>query len=166
MSNSLNLIVAMTKDRVIGINNSIPWHISDDLKNFRKITIGEGGNVIIMGRRTYESIGKPLSKRVNIVVSNLLTESSKKYSEIIIQPTLEDAITTARKYNKDIFLIGGERIFLEGLAMVDKMYITQIKKDYLGNTYFPEFDKTVWNIKKIQEHLEFELFLYERKVNL
>jgi dihydrofolate reductase len=166
--NSLNIIVAMTQDGIIGMNGKLPWYISDDLKNFKEITTGHGGNAIIMGKNTYNSIGKPLNKRINIVVSQSLDETERKKG-IIITQTLLAAIDIAKNatYNdKNIFLIGGQRIYAEGLPLVNNMYITQIKKNYEGNIYFPKFNRSEWNIKKLQEHSAFELFLYKRKVQL
>ena len=161
--NNLNIIVAMTADGVIGLNGKIPWYISDDLKNFKRITTGNGGNVVIMGKSTYESIGKPLVNRVNIVVSKTLKERPFRNSNIIVEPSLTDALNFAEQLDKDIFLIGGRQIYTQGLPIVDTMYITQIKKNYQGNIYFPKFNKDNWSVEKIQEHPEFELFLYKRK---
>jgi dihydrofolate reductase len=161
--NNLAIIVAMTEEGVIGLDGKMPWHIHDELENFKKITTGNGGNIVIMGRKTYVSLGKPLDERINIVVSKSLRESAIKYSNVLVEPTLSDALTLAEQIDKDIFLIGGRRIYAEGLSLVDTMYISQIKKNYHGNIYFPKFNENDWSIKKIQEHPEFDLFLYKRK---
>jgi len=152
----ISIIVAMDKNRVIGKDNKLPWHISDDLKNFKRLTTE---NTIIMGRKTYESIGKPLPNRNNIVVSTTM----QPISGITVCKTIPEAIEIGKTCGKEIFIIGGGQIFKQTIPLADKMYISYIKKEYEGDAYFPEFNENEWNIEQKQDFAEFELVIYVRK---
>jgi dihydrofolate reductase len=152
----INIIVAMDKNRVIGKDNKLPWHISDDLKNFKKLTTG---NTVIMGRRTFESIGKPLPNRYNIVISTSLSPTNG----VDICKSFDEAIMKAKSYGKDIFIIGGATVYEQGIQYADKMYISYVKKEYEGDAFFPEFDEKEWHAESKQEFPEFELVTYVRK---
>ena len=152
----INIIVAMDKNRVIGKNNQLPWHISDELKNFKKFTTG---NTILMGRKTFESIGRPLPNRNNVVISTSLQPTEG----IDVCKNIEEGITKAKSYEKDIFIIGGAQIYKQMLPLVEKMYISYIKKEYDGDVFFPEFDENEWQIESRQDFPEFELVIYVRK---
>jgi len=152
----INIIVAMDKNRVIGKNNQLPWHISDELKNFKKFTTG---NTILMGRKTFESIGRPLPNRNNVVISTSLQPTEG----IDVCKNIEEGITKAKSYGKDIFIIGGAQIYKQMLPLVEKMYISYIKKEYDGDVFFPEFDENEWQIESRQDFPEFELVIYVRK---
>lgn len=141
----IGLIVARSKNNVIGKNGQIPWRIKGEQKQFKELTTG---NVVIMGRRSYEEIGKPLPNRVNIVVSG-----SKVFEgeNLITVDSLQGALEIAKqKYpEKNVYIAGGYRLFEEALPLVDKMFITEV--DLVvegGDTFFPvfntnEFDKEV-----------------------
>lgn len=152
------LIAAMTKRRVIGKNNTLPWNIPEELQHFRTQTLD---STVIMGRKTYDSIGRLMPKRNNIIVSR----SPLTIPGADVCSSLPEAIKKAKTYNKTIFIIGGAQIFKEALdnKLADKMYISYIKHDYDGDTYFPEFDETEWAIEKKEDHKEFEFVVYERK---
>ena len=152
----INIIVAMDKNRVIGKNNQLPWHISDELKNFKKFTTG---NTILMGRKTFESIGRPLPNRNNVVISTSLQPTEG----IDVCKNIEEGITNAKSYGKDIFIIGGAQIYKQMLPLVEKMYISYIKKEHDGDVFFPEFDENEWQIESRQDFPEFELVIYVRK---
>ena len=152
----ISLIVAMTKKRVIGNKNQLPWHISDDLKNFKKLTTGQ---VVIMGRKTFESIGKPLPNRHNIVISH----SGFSFSGVEVCSTIQQGLEKAKSLNKDVFVIGGASIYQQTLPLVEKMYISHIKKNYAGDTFFPEFNEREWEIEKKENYAEFEHIVYRRK---
>ncbi len=143
------IIVAMTENNVIGRDNTIPWHISDDLKLFKRNTIN---NTVIMGRKTYESIGKPLPKRNNIVVSSRL----KTDNEIEICDTFEKSIEFAQKLGKDIYFIGGNQIYKSALKIADYIYLSFVKKNYSGNVYFPKYDKKQWKEIYSEEYEKFK----------
>jgi dihydrofolate reductase len=131
MSN-LSLIVAMTRDRVIGRNNQLPWHLSEDLKRFKQITMG---HPIVMGRKTYESIGKPLPGRDNVV----LTRDPQYHADgIFVVHSLEEAM--ARHPDSEQFIIGGADIFRLAYPQIQKVYLTFIEQPFPGDTYFPEFN--------------------------
>lgn len=145
----------MTKENIIGKDNNIPWHISDDLKLFKKNTIN---NTIIMGRKTYESIGKPLPKRKNIVVSSKL----KVDNEVKVCDTFEKAINLAENLGKDIFFIGGNQIYKSALKIADHIYLSLVKGNYSGNVYFPEYDKKDWQMIDSKEYDKFTFIRYRR----
>lgn len=152
----MSIIVAMTKNKVIGNELKIPWHISEDFKHFKQTTLN---SVIIMGRKTYESIGKPLPQRVNIVVSKTLEKSP----DFELANSFEEAIKIAKGFNKKIFLIGGSSIYKEGLKHADELIISWIKKDYPGNIHFPKFNEDDWIETKAKEHDEFTIRWYKKK---
>ncbi|MEZ4752482.1 MAG: dihydrofolate reductase [Bdellovibrionota bacterium] len=127
---TLSLIVAMTEDRVIGKDNRLPWHLPEDLKRFRKITLG---HPIIMGRRTFESIGRLLPERKNIIVSR---NPDYRVVGAHVAGSLEAAKEIAGK--GEVFVIGGARLFEESLASADKLYLTLVHAPYDGDTFFPE----------------------------
>ena len=137
----LNLIVAKAKNNAIGKNGKIPWNIPEELQYFKAKTIN---NVVIMGRKTYESIGHPLSQRINIVISN-----TKKYSgeNLYIVSSLNDALELANRYDKEVFIIGGERLYKETMDIVDRMYITEVFIDVKeADTFFPAIDNSKYDI--------------------
>ena len=127
------LIVAYANNYVIGNQGCIPWKIKGEQKRFKELTTG---NVVVMGRRSYEEIGRPLPNRMTIVISN-----TKNYDDINVKTvrTLEEAIEIAG--DKDIYISGGARLYEEALPMIEKMYITEINLNIEGDTYFPLFDK-------------------------
>jgi len=150
------IIAGMTKNRVIGMDNKLPWHIPDDLQNFKKMTTGRP---IIMGRNTYNSIGRPLPNRHNIVVSF----TGEPIAGCDICTTIPNAIATAHSYHQDAFIIGGASIYAQTLPLADTMYLSLIKKDYPGNIYFPEYDTEQWEQANSQEFDEFTFITLKKK---
>jgi dihydrofolate reductase len=135
----LNLIVALDKSRVIGLNGRLPWKLSNDLKRFKLLTLGYP---VIMGRKTFESIGRALPARQNIV----LTRNSEFSAEgVDLFCSLEQALDsfTGGK-NKEIFIIGGAEIYSEGLARADRIYLTEVEANVDGDTCFPELSADDW----------------------
>lgn len=133
----LSLIVAMAENRTIGLNKEMPWHLSADLKKFKKITMG---HLIIMGRKTFESIGRPLPGRKNIIISrnsNYLREGCEVFN------SLDSALESCSK-EEEVFVIGGATLYESILEKSDRLYITEIKKSFVGDTWFPEFDQNQW----------------------
>lgn len=129
---NLSIIVAMAKNRVIGANNQLPWHLSADLKRFKKLTMG---HPIVMGRKTYESIGKPLPGRINVV----LTRNRSFQPEGIT--ILHDFDELKNRFGtNEIFIIGGADLFRMALPLANRIYLTQIDRDVDGDIFFPEFD--------------------------
>ncbi|MCR5358216.1 MAG: dihydrofolate reductase [Lachnospiraceae bacterium] len=157
----ISLIVAYAKNHVIGNKGCIPWRIKGEQKRFKELTTG---NVVIMGRRSYEEIGHPLPNRMNIIVSN-----TKKFEaeNCMTAGSLEEAIKLAG--DKDIFISGGARLYEEALPIVEKMYVTEIDRDIEGDTYFPDFDPLQFDKEIVERHDEGEIpftyVTYTRKKN-
>ena len=131
----LYLIAAMTENRIIGAAGKIPWHIPEELQLFKKLTTG---NIIVMGRRTYESIGRPLPDRENIVIT------SQKIEGVTTCPSILEAVRIGERSDKKLFFIGGASIYNHTVNIVDHMYISWIKGRYKGDTFFPEIDFMKW----------------------
>lgn len=142
------LIAAYAKNQVIGNDGCIPWKIRGEQKRFKELTMG---NVVIMGRRSYEEIGKPLPHRTTIVVS-----STKEFAleNCYTARSLQEAIQLAG--NRDIFISGGARLYAEVLPVVEKMYITEIEKIVAGDTFFPDFNQKQFT-KEINERFAGEI---------
>jgi dihydrofolate reductase len=133
MNKQINIIVAIGKNLVIGRENKLIWRISDDLKRFKNLTTG---HPIIMGRKTFESIGKPLPNRTNIIVT--------RNKDFIIEGclscnSLEEAIQKAYEFNSQIFIIGGQEIYKQALEVADRLYITLIDAEEKGDAFFPSY---------------------------
>ena len=133
----LSLIVAMATNRTIGINKQMPWHLSADLKHFKKTTLG---CPIIMGRKTFESIGRPLPGRQNIIISR---NPNYKLEGCLVFNEIESALSSC-KHEEEVFVIGGATLYEATLAHADRLYITQIQQDFAGDTWFPVIDKNQW----------------------
>lgn len=141
-----NIIVAVSDNNAIGRNNELLWHISEDLRFFRRSTTG---CPIIMGRKTFESIGRPLPMRVNIVVSR----SYKTGEEVAVVPSLEEAFKLAEETNLErCFVIGGGQVYAQALPLVDRLVVTHVHtviED--ADTFFPLIDPEVWQIAERSE---------------
>lgn len=137
------IVVAMGEKNQIGFNNQLLWHLPKDLKHFKELT---SGHPVIMGRKTYESIGKPLPNRTNIVVSR----KQDWFEEgILIVGSIKEAIKFAKKIDDNIFIIGGGNIYEQTMDIVDKLEVTLVKADLEADTFFPEIDEKVW--RKVDE---------------
>jgi len=137
----LALIVAYAQNLVVGIDNKLPWHLPEDLKYFKRITTGKA---IIMGRKTYESIGRPLPNRTNIVISR---NPSFNADGVEVVSSLEAAIEHAENVNlingeEEVMVIGGAAIYEAALPLADRLYITHVHADVHGDAYFPKVDFT------------------------
>jgi len=137
------LIAAFAQNRVVGINNSLPWHLPEDLKYFKRTTTGKA---IIMGRKTYDSIGRPLPNRTNIVISR---NSELKIEGVKVVDSLQAAIDLAKEVNfingvEEVMVIGGASIYEEALPQADRLYITHVHAEVAGDAYFPEVDFSQW----------------------
>jgi dihydrofolate reductase len=141
----ISLIAAIGKNRVIGKNNSLPWKLPADMKRFRELTTGKP---IIMGRKTFESIGKPLPNRTNIIITH---DQNYKAEGCIIAHSIEEALKAAES-NKEVMIIGGSQIYKEFLPKANKMYLTLIDADFDGNAYFPEYKVEEWKETAYEEH--------------
>lgn len=143
----ITLIVAKSKNNAIGKNNALLWRLSADLKNFKRLT---SGHCIIMGRKTYESIGKPLPNRTNIIITR---NKDFEAAGCLIQHSLDSALDSARNSEeKEVFIIGGAQIYQQALDRVDKIYLTQVDTEIEGDTFFPVLDSKKWKCTQKEEY--------------
>jgi dihydrofolate reductase len=133
----ISIIVAMAKNRVIGANGTIPWHLPEELKRFKTLTMGHH---IIMGRKTWESIGRLLPGRETVIVTR---QPGYSVPGAKVAHSLSDAIIASGD-DKEIFVIGGAELFRESLTLADRMYLTIVDTVVAGDTYMPEFDAGSW----------------------
>jgi dihydrofolate reductase len=159
----LSIIVAMAKNRVIGNNNTLPWHLPADLKHFKALTMGHH---IVMGRKTYESIGKPLPGRISVVVTR---NAKLKIKGCITANSLEQAIKTCGN-DAEIFVIGGAELYRQAIDLADRIYLTEIDADISGDAYFTEFDGKSWRETERESHkpdeknaYPYHFVVYDRK---
>ena len=150
----------MSDNYVIGLKNKLPWHISADLKNFKNITLG---NPVIMGRKTYDSIGKPLKDRDNIVISR---DNSLKISGVEVVDSLERAIFMTAGA-PETFIIGGQQIYQIALPFATHMYVTKVEGNFEGDAYFPDYNQDEWREVAREDlitenNLNFSFLKYER----
>lgn len=161
----LSHIAALSKNRVIAANNEIPWHIPEDAKWFYRKTVG---HPVLMGRNTYEAMGNPLKGRTNIVVTH---NPEFHAPDVIVANSIEAGIAQARGTEGDdeLFIIGGETIYRQTLAVADLLYLTHIDFEIKGDTFYPEFDERDWTIIFREPHPPttifphaFEFVIYRR----
>jgi dihydrofolate reductase len=145
----LELIAAVAANGVIGRAGQLPWHLPDDLKHFKQLT---HGHAIVMGRRTYESIGRPLPGRQNIVVSR--TWDERPHPAVAVAGSLDDAIAlvAAAASPPHAFIIGGAALYADALARVDVMHLTELDEAVAGDTFFPPFDRSQWRLLEEIQH--------------
>jgi len=143
----LSIIVAMAKNRTIGVNNTLPWRCPEDLKHFKALTMGHH---LIMGRKTFDSIGKSLPGRITVVVSR---DHSLKLPGCTVVNSLPAAIA-ACAHDAEVFVVGGADIYTQTMDLADTLYITEIQKDVMGDAAFPEFDKSEWQEASRERHLQ------------
>lgn len=140
----ISFIVAKSENNVIGVNNKLPWHLKDDLQMFKKLTMGHH---ILMGRKTFESIGKPLPGRMSLVVS---TEPRANQDTVLWFNSIFRAIKQAERNGEaELFIIGGEKVFKSALSLCDRIYLTEVKTTIEGDAFFPQLSMKNW--KKVSE---------------
>lgn len=143
----ISLIVAMDRNRVIGTDNRLPWHLPADLKHFRALTIGKP---VLMGRKTYQSIGKPLAKRENIVLSRQLDFVAPGCQVV---RSIEEAMALVRTQGaEELMVIGGAQLYVAMLPLADRLYITEIDTAVAGDARFPPIDPSQWHEIARQQH--------------
>ena len=145
----VSLIVAVSRNGVIGINNQLPWHLPEDLKYFKSVTMGKP---IVMGRKTYDSIGRPLPGRTNIVITR---DAAWTAPGVEVAQTLEDALKLGAKAcdtsgASEIMVIGGEQIYRMTVAAADRLYLTQVDAEVEGDAFFPTIDPQAWHEVDVQ----------------
>ena len=149
----IGLIVARSKNNVIGKDGMIPWSIEGEQSQFKELTTN---NTIIMGRKTYEDIGHPLPNRKNIVISR-----ATNYDDVVTVESLEKAIELSEG---NIYIIGGYNLFKEAIPMVDIMFITEVNLNIEnGDVFFPDFDEDEFDIKTLEETKNYKRLIYTRK---
>lgn len=143
----ISLIVAVSENNCIGSNNQMPWHLPEDLRRFRSLT---AEHAVIMGRKTYEAIGRPLPQRHNIIVSR---NSVLNLDGCDICGSLDEALKLESHQDPDeVFIIGGAEIYRQALPLAKKLYLTRIHKIVDGDTFFPEIDWSQWALIETPQH--------------
>lgn len=155
------IIAAIAKNGVIGrADKQMPWHDSEEFRHFKQTTYGYP---IIMGRKTFESLGRPLKGRVNIVITKNMNWKSG-FEEVLIYASLEEAIQfCAGKSFEKIFITGGGELYKQAISLVDEMIISYMNFEAEGELFFPEFDKSKWSVVSIERKEQFEIVYYVRK---
>jgi len=159
----VSIIAAMDRNRLIGNKNQLPWYLPADLAHFKQVTMGKP---IIMGRKTYDSIGRPLPGRTNIV----LTRSADFHAEgVVTANTLQQALDYVSTEN-EVMIIGGSTIYELALPRADRLYLTYVENSFEGDAWFPDFDLDQWHIIASEEHSAdeknsstYRFVTYERK---
>ena len=141
----LSLIAALAENRVIGVNNKMPWHLPGDFKYFKATTLSKP---IIMGRKTWDSLGRPLPGRLNIVVSR---QAELQLEGAEVYPSLEAAVVRAEEWAREqcvdeVMLIGGAQLYAQGLSHADRLYLTSVALNPEGDAWFPEFESNQWKL--------------------
>jgi dihydrofolate reductase len=135
----LSIIVAVAENNVIGKDNQLIWHLPADLKHFKVLTMG---HPMIMGRKTFESIGNPLPGRVSIIISR---QPAYRVSNCVVTHSLEQAVSEANQLgSQEAFVIGGAEIYRQAIPITDKIYLTEVHHCFIGDTFFPEMLPSVW----------------------
>ena len=158
----ISFIVVHDLNRVIGQNNKMPWHIPNELAYFKEKTMGKA---IVMGRSTFESIGRPLPGRLNIVITR---NTSYEVEGVTVVHSIEEAIEAANNHHEEVMIIGGEQIFKEVLPYADLLYITLIEHEFEGDTFFPSYEQEWEVISTSEQHttdsgIKYTYMLYKRK---
>ena len=143
----ISAIVAMDSQNGIGINNQLPWHLPNDLKFFKSVTIGKP---IIMGRKTFESLGRPLPGRLNVVISS---QQLALPEGVIVLPSIDAALAyVAAQQHEEVFIIGGGQIFEATMPILDTLYITEVHTTVAADIFFPIIDAADWNLDWQEAH--------------
>lgn len=157
------LVAAHAQNRVIGKNNELVWHLPRDFKHFKEATLG---HPIVMGRKTFESLGKPLPKRTSIIITR---DRHYQKEGCIVVYSLDEAISEAKKLDEHIYIIGGAEIYKQALPIANLMYLTEVKANPEGDAFFPEFSTKEWketnrhSFKKDDKNeYDFDIVTWER----
>ncbi len=158
---NLSIIVAVANNNVIGVNNTLPWHLPEDLKRFRALTIGHH---IVMGRKTYESLGRLLPNRTTVIVTR---NQHFQVEGALIAHSLQAAIDLCKDDNEP-FLIGGAALYKDGITLANKLYLTQVNTTVAGDAFFADIDLNNWQLNEKKDHisasgLEYSDLIYMRK---
>lgn len=160
---TISIIVARSENSAIGLAGGLPWHLSADLKRFKRLTVG---HTVVMGRKTYESIGRPLPQRRSIVISR-----SRDFTPEGVEVVASfDAALRATAGEDEVFIVGGSSIYELALPITDRLYVTQVHTDMEGDVFFPPFDTSRWKLadessRQLDEKsgLEYSFLIYTAK---
>lgn len=163
------LIAALAENRCIGVDNKLPWYLPEDLKYFKAATTGKA---IIMGRTTFDSLGKPLPNRTNIVITRNPDFTAPEGVRVV--HSLEEALQIAKSVahingNDEVVVIGGAQIYAQALPLADRLYLTEVHKAVEGDAFFPEYDRSAWQeVERRRFHyepaaLDYSFVIYARK---
>jgi len=150
------LCAALTRRRVIGDQGRLPWHIPEELQLFRSLTWGHS---LIMGRKTFEAIGRPLPGRRNVVLSRSLAPTPG----VLVASSLEEALALAAKGMRRLFFIGGAELYDQALTLADSLHISWIRADVPGDTRFPALEPGAWQVLQVTEYRDFRHVVYRRR---
>ena len=157
----LSIIAAVAANGVIGNANALPWHLPEDLKRFKALTLG---HPVIMGRKTHESIGRPLPGRRNIIVTR-----NQDYRTLGCETanSLQDAIAACGTNDEEVFVIGGAQIYRDSMRLAQRIYLTEINRNFVGNVLFPAYEQSRWREtfrqrQSTAEGLGFDFVVYDR----
>lgn len=150
------IIGALTRERVIGSGDGMPWDVPEEYEHFLRLVEGQ---TIVIGRRSYEIFGESLTSAHNVVVSR----SATALPGALVVPTIDDALREAAAFGRTVFSAGGASIYEQTLPRAEAMYLSFIKGDYTGDAYFPAFDERDWTVERREEHERFEFVVYGRR---
>jgi dihydrofolate reductase len=162
---TLSLVVAASSNNVIGRDGGLPWHLPDDLRQFKRLTTGKA---VIMGRSTYESIGRPLPDRRNIVMTRNADYVADGCDVVSSVSEAMDAVEGA----EEVMIIGGGQVYRDFLPLANRIYLTRVQAEVEGDTYFPEIDEAAWRLVSSEHHAAdekhryaFDVMVFERRRN-
>lgn len=156
MSKRVVMVAAVAENGVIGLDGDIPWSIPEDLKHFRAVT---RGNTVVMGRRTFDSIGHPLPYRTNVVVTR---DDSWAYDGVFRAGSVEEAIALAQEFEGDVMIMGGAQIYAAAMPLADAQVLTEVHLSPEGDTHYPDHDRGEWRETKREPHDGFDFVWWER----
>jgi dihydrofolate reductase len=155
----ISILVAVARNGVIGADNRLPWHLPDDLKYFKRLTTG---HCVVMGRKTYDSIGRPLPDRKNVVITR---QPDLRIDGAEVVRSLDEALAACAG-DDEIFVIGGAEIFRQALDRTDRLYLTELQRDYEGDVLMPDYDRARWREvsrdPRMAGDLEYHYVVYDR----
>lgn len=156
----ISIIAAMARNGVIGVDNRLPWHLPEDLQHFKALTMGHH---IVMGRKTYESIGRPLPGRITVIVSR---DPTYRVAGCLTAHSPEEAIRMSGD-DQEVFFVGGAELYAQALPLADRLYLTEIQADFPGDARFPDFDRAAWverqrERRESPQHLAYHFVIYDR----
>lgn len=146
MSRRVVLVAAVADNGVIGVDGDLPWHLPEDFAHFKRTTLG---HVVVMGRRTFESMGRPLPRRTNVVVTRQRDWSA---DGVVVVGSIEAALEEAARHEGDVMVIGGGEVYRQALPLADEQVITEVHLSPDGDAHYPDFDRSQWHEVRREQH--------------